>query len=151
MALDVAKLRGHLSRWKKSLAEDPARSKEAQYERAERAQYYQSWTASRILEMSEDDLYAYIAKLWAMLIWGNKKYVVDKLIADNGFENLKTALADLIWGKRTVAERWDAFRATIKGIGPAMMSEILSHVHPDECAIWNRRAYAGLTENYVNG
>jgi hypothetical protein len=82
-----------------------------------------------------------------MLIWGNKKYITNKMIEDNGFEVLKQELADLVWGKSSVDARWDRFRGKIKGIGPAMMSEILSHVHPDECMLWNRRAYAGL--NYL--
>ncbi len=34
-----------------------------------------------------------------MLIWGNKKYAIDKLIEDNGLQNLKKHLADLVWGK----------------------------------------------------
>src|SRR5690606_10182781 len=29
----------------------------------------------------------------------------------------------------------------------AMMSELLSHVHPHACLLWNRRAYVGL--NYL--
>ena len=29
-------------------------------------------------------------------------------------------------------------------MGPAMMSEILCHTHPDECMLWNRRAYIAL-------
>jgi hypothetical protein len=51
-------------------------------ERKERISFYQAYTSKRILRMTEDDLYEYISKLWSMLIWGNKQYVVDKLIAD---------------------------------------------------------------------
>src|SRR3546814_6568468 len=32
-------------------------------------------------------------------------------------------------------------------MGPAMMSELLSHVHPQSCLLWNRRAYVGM--NYL--
>ena len=42
--------------------------------------------------MSKDDFLEYMSKLWSMLIWGNKKYVVDKMIDDNGFDNLKEQL-----------------------------------------------------------
>ncbi len=79
-----------------------------------------------------------------MLIWGNKRYVVDKLIKDNGFVHLKEELAELVWGKLPLQGRWDRFRSKIKGMGPAMMSEILCHVHPADCMIWNRRAYLGF-------
>lgn len=97
--------------------------------------------------MTEEEFYEYVSKLWAMLIWGNKKYVVDKLIQDNGFETFKNNLTRLIWGKEAIEKRWDNFRKNIKGFGPAMMSEILCHVHPGECLLWNRRAYVGL--NYL--
>ncbi len=84
---------------------------------------------------------------WAMLIWGNKHYVVDKLIESHGLEQVRQALTDLVWGNKPVARRWDAFRKNIKGMGPAMMSEILCHTHPGDCMLWNRRAYVGL--NYL--
>jgi hypothetical protein len=113
-------------------------------ERRERIEYYKSWTREKILEMNEEDLYEYIAKLWAMLIWGNKRYYIDKLIQDNGFDKIKKYLADLVWGSDIIAERWDKFRNNIKGLGPAMMSEILCHVHPDNCIVWNRRAFVAL-------
>lgn len=54
-------------------------------ERKERKEYYQSFTKDRLLTMIEEEFLEYISKLWSMLIWGNKKYVVDKMIADNGF------------------------------------------------------------------
>jgi hypothetical protein len=36
-----------------------------------------------ILSMTVEGLYKYISKLWAMLIWGNKKYIIDKMIQLN--------------------------------------------------------------------
>ncbi|MCH5344338.1 MAG: hypothetical protein J1E64_09875 [Acetatifactor sp.] len=56
-----------------------------------------------------------ISKLWSMLIWGNKQYVVEKLIADNGFDNLN-----------------------VKGIGAATMSELLTYVDPEKYVIFNK-------------
>ena len=67
--------------------------KENWEERQERKNFYQSYTKDKILAMTEDEFLEYISKLWSMLIWGNKKYVVDKLIADNGFDALKKQLA----------------------------------------------------------
>ena len=113
-------------------------------ERLERITYYQSWIKDHILKMSEDDLYEYMSRLWAMLIWGNKHYVVDKIIRDNGFENIKHRIADIIWGSDPIEKRWDTFHKQVKGIGPAMVSELLCHVHPDKYILWNRRAYVGL-------
>jgi hypothetical protein len=94
--------------------------------------------------MTEDQFYEYIAKLYAMLSWGNKKYVIDKLISENGFDSLKNQIADLVWGALPIEQRWDRFRSQVKGMGPAMMSEILCHSRPAEYVLWNRRAYVGF-------
>ena len=49
-------------------------------DRIARKEYYSSFTKDKLLKMTTDDMLEYIGKLWSMLIWGNKKYVVDKLI-----------------------------------------------------------------------
>ena len=149
MNLDL--LRKHLQSYKKSLDADPQTAKSDLEEREERSGYYRSWTAQKILRMSEEDLYQYLAKLWAMLIWGNKKYKVDKIVADNGLDTVRQALANLVWGSSRIGTRWDSFRKEIKGMGPATMSEILAHTHPDEFMVWNRRAFVGLDYLSVAG
>ena len=65
-------------------------------ERNERKAYYQSFTKGKLLAMTEDEFFEYMSKLWSMVMWGNKRFVVDKLIADNGFETLKKQLAELL-------------------------------------------------------
>lgn len=114
-------------------------------ERNSRVPFYQNWSRDRILEMTPDDFYEYISNLWSMLIWGNKHYVVDKILQKHGIKTVQKELAEFVWGTKTVAERWDRFRNHIKGLGPASMSEILAHVFPDTCMVWNRRALAGLS------
>jgi hypothetical protein len=113
-------------------------------ERSAFSKYYQSYTANKIIAMSEEDIYEYLSKLWAMLIWGNKHYLIDKIIAENGLGNFKQQLAQLVWGEQDIALRWDTFKKQIKGMGPAMISEVLCKTHPDEFFIWNRRAYVAL-------
>ena len=75
-----------------------------------------------------------------MIIWGNKHYVVDKIIEDNGLDKFKDYLAKLVWGSEDIENRWDDFRKEIKGMGPAMISEILCKTHPDDFMLWNTRA-----------
>ena len=106
-------------------------------ERKERKEYYQSFTRDRLLAMTEDQFLEYVSKLWSMLIWGNKKYVVDKMIADNGFTALKNRLAELLYGTTPIEKRWDVFLKSIKGMGPATISELLTYVNPHEYAIFN--------------
>lgn len=108
--------------------------------RKEREDYYKNYTSEKIVSMNEDEFYEYISKLWAMIIWGNKHYIVDKYIADNGFENLKKSIAYLLYGNETIEVRWDTFKEKIKGFGPAMMSELLCYINPNEYMIWNTTA-----------
>lgn len=109
-------------------------------EREDRKAYYQSFDKDKIINMSREDFYEYIGKLWAMLIWGKKEYKVDQLIEDNGFEKIKKQLAELLYGSESVDTRWDKFKQDVKGFGPAMMSELLCYVYPDKCMLWNRTA-----------
>lgn len=107
-------------------------------ERKERKKYYQSLTKDKLIAMTEDEFLEYISKLWSMLIWGNKKYVVDKLIADNGFTALKKQLAELLYGTNPIEKRWDLFLKSIKGMGPATISELLTYANPQEYIIFNK-------------
>ncbi len=137
----------HIGGFLEDLKNRPEKFKEDSKERLELIEYYQSYTRDKIIRMTDEDIYQYISKLWAMLIWGNKHYVVDKIIENNGLENFKMKLADLVWSEQDITSRWDTFRKEIKGMGPAMISEILCKTHPDEFILWNRRAYVGL--NYL--
>jgi hypothetical protein len=145
--MNVSLLREHIEKYKANLKSDPEKYTKDLSERMERTVYYQSWPADRLSKMTADELYEYLTRLWAMLIWGNKKYVVDKIIADNGLDGLKKHLIDLIWGSKPVGERWDSFRKQAKGFGPAMISEILCHSHPTDNLLWNRRVHVGF--NYL--
>lgn len=145
--MDISKLRKHIQAYKKFQQHEPDRFAADSAERRSRQDYYKSWKKDKILQMQQEDFEEYIGKLWAMLIWGNKKYVTDKMVTDHSLNTVKKELAELVWGERLVEERWDRFRSKIKGMGPAMISEILCYIHPDECMLWNRRAYVGL--NYL--
>lgn len=111
---------------------------EAINERKERKEYYQSWSKERIKNMTEDEFVEYIGKLWSMIVWGNKKYIADKIIELNGFENIKTMLIELLYGTEDIAKRWDTFYKNIKQIGPSSMSELLSYINSNEYVICNK-------------
>ncbi|MDP2863107.1 MAG: hypothetical protein Q8N95_09975 [Desulfobacterales bacterium] len=149
--MDIALLKQYINVYKQNLAKDPEKHTKDLAERKERIAFYQSWTKERILSMTEENFYDYLSRLWAMLIWGNKHYVVDKMIADNGFDTQKRELSELIWGASPIIKRWDNFLKSVKGFGPATISEILCHVYPDQCMLWNRRAYVGLNYLGVTG
>lgn len=137
-------LRKHIEKYLADRRKNPEKYVEGDRDRSERVAYYKAWSPDLMAQMDENALEEYISKLWAMLIWGNKRYVVDKLIKDHSLATVRLELSMLVWGKEDVAIRWDRFRERIKGIGPAMMSEILSHVFPETCMVWNRRAYVAF-------
>lgn len=145
--MNTALLKKHTAKYIEGIEADRVPFEQDKKKRAERSAYYRSWTPEKLDSMTEEQLYEFVAKLWAMLIWGNKKFMVDKLIADNGFPELKKELSKLLWDDSPIEKRWDRFRSTVKGMGPAMMSEILCYVHPGQCVLWNRRAFVGF--NYL--
>ena len=137
--MDISLLIRHISKYKQWKADNLALYEKERREQQGMISKYESYTREKILVMTEEELYEFIAPLWAMLIWGNKSYVIDKLISDNTLPKLREQLANLLWGSDPVAKRWDKFRKEIKGIGVAMMSELLAKTHPSDYLIWNRR------------
>ena len=136
--MNTQKLNSAISEFTKKKKSNAAYYEENWAERKERTEYYQSFTKDKLIAMTEEDFLEYISKLWSMLIWGNKKYVVDKLIADNGFDTLKKQLAELLYGISSIEERWDVFLKSIKGMGPATISELLTYANPQEYVIFNK-------------
>ena len=134
-------LRQHIQEFVAKIKRDPGHFREEYNQRLELVAYYGSFNPERIATMTSDDVYEYLSKLWAMLIWGNKHYVVDKILSDNGLQVFRENLSRLVWATDPFPNRWDQFRQTIKGMGPAMMSEILCKTHPDQHILWNRRAF----------
>ncbi|MBN2286905.1 MAG: hypothetical protein JXI43_10690 [Tissierellales bacterium] len=144
-------LKKHIDHFKVQSSKQDKKYLEDQKERSELVMFYQNFTHDKILKMNEEDIFDYLSKLWAMLIWGNKNYMVDKIILDNGLGNFRKSLANLVWGVDDIVERWDRFRKNIKGMGPAMISEILCKTHPKEYLLWNSRAFVGLNYLQVDG
>lgn len=121
------------------IRKDPSREDDHGAERKRRRERYQSIDKTKLLSMTETEFSDYIGDLWANQIWrNNKAYIADKLIADNGFGHLKKQLAALLYGNNPIEDRWDAFLSTVKGMGPAMISELLSYVDPRRYMIFNK-------------
>lgn len=142
--MDYDLLDKHIHSYLERFEENKSKLKEDYRERNKRVDYYRSFTPERILSMDEENLTEFIGKLWAMRLWGNKERKVEKFIEDNGLQSLRSKLSDLIWGDGRIEDRWDDFRGSIKGFGPAMMSELLCMTHPKDYMVWNRRAYVAF-------
>lgn len=142
--MKTEQLKSHVTTYVTKLQSNENFTEDDARERQARIEYYQSWTTERLLNITEDEFFEFLSKLWAMRTWGNKKYYIDKVLNDNDIKNIGRQLASLVWGDEDISKRWDDFSTNIKGIGIAMMSEILCHVHPTEYLLWNRRTWVGF-------
>lgn len=120
MSLQIELLRKHVQEWQAKLAADPLRAEHDKQERADRVAYYRAQSPDKLRAMSDDELYEYISKLWAMPVWGNKKYVVDKLVGENGSETVKANIAELVWGDAPIEQTSRAVRSRSHGPRPTV-------------------------------
>jgi hypothetical protein len=128
--------------WLNSSAQDAVKWKT---ERKERLTWYdERLSRDKLSKLSRDDFSALIKRLWAVNIWHNKDYKVQKLLDENGLDAIRSALLDLLYGKPPIEIRWDTFRATIKGLGPSSLSEILTFFDPQQYALVNLKPYEVL-------
>ncbi len=119
------------------------RFKEDRIERNNRKVFFKEIIHEGIDELNFEHL---IKKLWASKTWGNKDYLVSKIIKDNGIHKIRKELNFLIFNKTTtIGDRYERFLKEIKGMGPSMITEILCHIYPNDAGIWNDRARKSLT------
>lgn len=137
--LDASQYVSQFLKWQKSDKRgEPEWMKFWEEERRKRRSWYKKKLSRENIEnLTEKDFATLIKELWATLIWSNKDYKVKKLLDDNTFPKIKEALKDLLYGSESLDKRWDKFRASIKGLGPSSMSEILTFSDPDKYGIVN--------------
>ena len=129
--------------YKRSLAGPDG--EENRQDRQQRLALYSDLLSSRGLkQMTELELGQVVSALWASQMWGNKGYLVNKLVQENGLPKLQAQLEALLWGQGLLAPRYDAFRKNVRGFGTAMLAEILAFVHPEQCGVWNDKARQAL-------
>ena len=143
--MNEKKYLSYLERYHQWLKVHQEKASEELAERDSHAKEMQKFDKTRLLKMTDDDVYNLLSPLWAMGMWGNKHYKIDNLIEVNSIEIIRAQFANLLYGKDSLAKRWDEFRQKIKGVGPAIMSEILNKAFPDECILWNRKTKTGFT------
>jgi len=92
-----------------------------------------------IFELTEAEFRQVLASLWANQLWTNKDYPADRVLKHATLERVREELYLLLWGDAPIAERYDSFRRSIKGMGPSMITEILCFVRPKDYPIWNEK------------
>ena len=75
---------------------------------------------------------------------GNEQYRAQKIVSDNGIDNVRAEFRRLLDGSEPAERRYWRFLNEVKGFGPASVTEILCYLQPEKCGIWNRVAREGL-------
>ena len=94
--------------------------------------------------LTEPDFRKIIASLYAFIGWRNKDYVANRVLADKDVEVIKSELRRLLYGKGPFSERYDHFAKNVRGLGPAVLTEILAFFNPLEYGIWNEKSRRAL-------
>lgn len=111
-----------------------------QQERIKRMSYFQSELPTKLAGLAEADITQIVTQLWASEMWGNKEYLAQKVLTDNGIDKLRKELSNLLNKSIQPGNRYERWLKEIKHLGPASVTEIMCYFEPDRCGIWNRRA-----------
>ena len=129
-----------LEKYKKWVKDNKKQVEADSLERRGMCEEVQAYSPKKLAALTEEQFFDMIAPLWAMRIWGNKKYYIDSIIDSNGLPLIRQQLTNLFYGKSSIASRWDDFRSNIKGLGPAIISELLNKFNPDQYILWNKKS-----------
>jgi len=106
--------------------------------------YRVALSADKITYLTEDELGKLLGDLWANQLWADKSQPLKRILSAATLEEAKAELKKLLWDTKPLSVRYDEFRNNVKGMGPAATTELLALMHPEECAIWNKRARNAL-------
>jgi hypothetical protein len=107
-------------------------------ERDEKDLFFTKYFGEESIEELEGVLRELLNKLWAFSGWTNKEYLLDQML-ESDIERVRKSFKNLLYGEEDLARRFDEVRE-IRMMGPASISEILTHFDHEKYPIWNRRA-----------
>lgn len=112
--------------------------------RKERESFFLNLTEEKIKNLSELELGEMVSKLWATQMWSNKDYKIQKILNDNGLDNLRKHFHQLFFGKEAIGDRLKKFYSNVKHLGPSSVTELLCFFRPNEYGVWNDKARQAL-------
>ena len=143
--MNRAKLSGYIASYKEKFIRSELNDVEDIQERSRRISFYQGFKKRNLENISYDDLLKFVGTLWASSMYGSKKYLVDKMIANNGgLDKVGKMLAEFVYGTDPIEDRWNEFLKKGSMFGPSYLSEILSYYYPDEFVIANGQVIKAL-------
>lgn len=101
--------------------------------------------------LDEASLLLLANNLYAFMWWTRKEWLVQYwLKGAGGLERLRHYLKELLYSSNNLSYRFDSFRKNVKGIGVAMVTEMLAYFNPREYGIWNKRVKEALIKLGIN-
>jgi hypothetical protein len=120
-------------------------AKKEQLERQQHLHYFREELPALLDNLSELDVANVVGQLWASRMWGNKQWLVQRVIEDNrGLDVLREELKHLLDTTKSPGYRYERALSGISRLGPASITEILCYSDPEHCGIWNNKARAGV-------
>jgi hypothetical protein len=114
-------------------------------DRKQREEFFSKITREKFLSLNEFDFGEIMAKLWAMRLWTNKDYQIQRMISDKGFDYLKSELVTLLFSDHANFEKnFNLASKNIKFLGPASLTELMCYFNPKSYGIWNEKARKAL-------
>lgn len=93
----------------------------------------------------ETSLLTLANNLYAFQWWTQKDWLLDYWIRGaGGIDKLRKNLEELLYSDRSLAERFDSFRKNVKGVGVAMITEMLAYFDPKTYGVYNRKVKEAL-------
>lgn len=96
-----------------------------------------------VTTLEEGDIRELVRNLWAFEIWTNKDYIVNQIL-ESGIEEIRSILHEALYETDDIGQKFDLLNDNINMLGPASATEILTFIHPNQCAIFNRRAQEAM-------
>ncbi len=127
------------------------RAKKWHSEREERSALVRDkLSENQIDNLTEADFRNIFINLYATQIWTNKDHAF-KNVMSNGIDNIRHEIKNLLFGKDSLASRYDLFKSNIKHMGPATITEILVLFDPSKYCIWNMKPRYVLPSLNIRG
>ena len=106
-------------------------------DREERIQKFKQLTKEKIQSFTKEEMENFLKNIWGVRTEFKQQ---EEIINQNGLENFKKNLIDLMYGTEEIEKRWDRFLEQVKEFKEASMSELITILNPSNYAIFNGRA-----------
>ncbi len=114
--------------------------------RERRIRFFQKILPQRLDGLSEADVEEVLGHLWASKMWGNRSYLVRKILEENSLDQLQQNLQMLYTLRDDPEEAYVRFLRNSRYWGPASITEVLTYIYPQRCFVWNRLIREAIRE-----